>query len=225
MDIQYNRNEDFKTIILPNNKNTSCNSNSTSSSTSSKNSSSSIEPTATAAQRTDGPKQKILDDESSAKQTLTEATLLLNDHKEIETTVIFLPNVWSLMPNSVEYQKIVESYKNFIENPPAEQQPISAKTSQTTTATTTNSSVKNEPLDSDKQQPQQDIIKQATSEAIKSSPIKLQQQKPKEEKPDSNDDEMANSASPTLSSQDNNQESEQPEMSSIETITKSLKAL
>ena len=86
LDIQYNRNEDFKTIILPNKLNSESN-----------------EATG----------------EESAQRAATEATLMLNDDKDVETTVMFLPNVWSLMPNSVEYQKLVEGYANYIDNPPA----------------------------------------------------------------------------------------------------------
>ena len=95
MDIQYNRNEDFKTIILP-----------------TKLSAGSNEATG----------------EESAQRAATEATLMLNDDKDVETTVMFLPNVWSLMPNSVEYQKLVESYANFIENPPVAAQQAEATT-------------------------------------------------------------------------------------------------
>ena len=42
----------------------------------------------------------------------------LNDDRHIENTVIFLPNVWTLMPTSVEYEKIAAAYKDFIDNPP-----------------------------------------------------------------------------------------------------------
>ena len=77
MEIQYNRKEDYRTVILP--------------------------------------KQSDLNGD-----TKPDATLSLNDSKDIETTVIFLPNIWSLMPNSIEYQKVVDAYKEYIENPPAE---------------------------------------------------------------------------------------------------------
>ncbi len=97
LDIQYNRNEDYKTIILPQNSH------------SNEKKSLDIED---AAEKLNEPELK------SGSTKKPEATLLLNDDKEIETTVIFLPNIWSLMPTSIEYQKIVDAYKNFIENPP-----------------------------------------------------------------------------------------------------------
>lgn len=61
------------------------------------------------------------------------ATLSMNDDKAVETTVIFLPNVWSLMPTSLEYQKILEAYTNFIHDDP----------DTTTTNTTAPSSTEN----------------------------------------------------------------------------------
>lgn len=108
MDIQYNRNEDFKTVILPNTTTTST----------------------TAASKSDAMEQAEGKDDTDA--SVTEATLLLDDQKDIETTVIFLPNIWSLMPNSAEYVKMVEAYKNFIENPP-EEEPEPAKEATITT--------------------------------------------------------------------------------------------
>jgi len=99
LDIQYNRNEDYKTIILPQN------------SYSKEKKSLDIDDAA----------EKLNESEQNSGSTKKpEATLLLNDDKEVETTVIFLPNIWSLMPTSIEYQKIVEAYKNFIENPPVQ---------------------------------------------------------------------------------------------------------
>lgn len=44
--------------------------------------------------------------------------ITLNEDRHIENTVIFLPNVWTLMPNTEDYENIVAAYKNFIENPP-----------------------------------------------------------------------------------------------------------
>ncbi len=52
--------------------------------------------------------------QAEAKNT---AKLCLDDHKYIETSVIFMPNIWTLMPNNVEYQKIVDQYKTFIDDP------------------------------------------------------------------------------------------------------------
>jgi hypothetical protein len=90
LDIQYNRNEDFKTIILP--------------------SASKPETMDTTANK-ETP-------EAESGADIAQATLALDDQKEIETTVIFLPNIWSLMPNGAEYAKVMEEYRNFIENPP-----------------------------------------------------------------------------------------------------------
>lgn len=88
MDIQYNRNEDYKSTIIRNNINTT-NTNT-------------------------GPPSPSLHGE----QIEDREELNLNDDKDVETTVLFLPNVWSLMPTSIEYQKVVDGYKNLIENPP-----------------------------------------------------------------------------------------------------------
>ncbi len=97
MDIQYNRNEETKTVKLPK---TSRIHNGDS-------------------HGEDGDEK--MDAEATtngADSTSDDEELLdLNDDNEIETTVIFLPNVWSLMPNSIEYQKIIDAYKNYIENP------------------------------------------------------------------------------------------------------------
>lgn len=79
MDIQYNRNEEYKPVKE-----------------------SSAEPTL-------DQNQNGIDD------SIHKPSLTFNDDPDIETTVIFLPNVWSLMPNSLEYQKIVESYKSLID--------------------------------------------------------------------------------------------------------------
>lgn len=51
-------------------------------------------------------------------QSQSMPSLSVNDDRHIENTVIFVPNVWTLMPTSVEYDKIAETYKNFIDNPP-----------------------------------------------------------------------------------------------------------
>jgi hypothetical protein len=83
MDIQYNRNEGYRTVV----KHFQYENNS---------------------------------EENSAEET-AEETVQLNEDRDIETTVIFLPNVWSLLPTSEEYKQIVEAYKNFIDNPPEEQ--------------------------------------------------------------------------------------------------------
>ena len=95
MDIQYNRNEDMKTDELP-------------------------------ANDAEDPEVKADEEETTTTTTTKDATtgdsfkasLDLNDDIDLETTVIFLPNIWSLMPNSIEYQTISDAYKNLIENPP-----------------------------------------------------------------------------------------------------------
>lgn len=83
MDIQYNRNEDYKTVVT----------------------------------KSESDATESMDTSSSF--STTKAKLELDDHDDIETTVMFLPNVWSLMPTTNEYNKLVEEYKNFVENPPA----------------------------------------------------------------------------------------------------------
>jgi Ca2+-binding EF-hand superfamily protein len=40
-----------------------------------------------------------------------------NDTNSIETSVFFMVNVWNCMPNSVEYESIVEKYDRLIDNP------------------------------------------------------------------------------------------------------------
>lgn len=47
-----------------------------------------------------------------------EETISLDDDKYVENTVIFVPNVWSLMPTNIEYQKQVEAYQALIEQEP-----------------------------------------------------------------------------------------------------------
>lgn len=96
MDIQYNRNEEYKTIVVPNQtKDSNQNFNDTNDQTSTSNS-------------------------SSNTTNSTNTTILLNDDKYVETTVLFLPNIWSLMPNTIDYQKLVDAYKNYIDNPSPE---------------------------------------------------------------------------------------------------------
>ena len=114
MDIQYNRKEDYKTIILPNSNMNADNSEShllSNTNTVKVNGNGQTEPNTTAATTSE---QQVLNGTTNKPN----ATLLLNDEKEIETTVIFVHYDWSLMPNSIEYQKTVEAYTNFIDNPP-----------------------------------------------------------------------------------------------------------
>lgn len=72
-------------------------------------------------------------------QQQTQQQLSLNDDRHVENTVIFVPNVWTLMPTSAEYEQIVEAYKNFIENPP-----LSTTTQMVTTPTTVSAKSINE---------------------------------------------------------------------------------
>jgi hypothetical protein len=66
----------------------------------------------------DGCEQQAND---SSDQQENVNMLDLDEDSDVETTVVFLPNVWSLMPTNIDYQKIVEVYKNFIDNPPVEE--------------------------------------------------------------------------------------------------------
>jgi hypothetical protein len=52
----------------------------------------------------------------SSEATVSRNGVLTNDDQDVETTVIFLPNVWSLMPNSIEYQRIMEAYKRLVDH-------------------------------------------------------------------------------------------------------------
>jgi hypothetical protein len=92
--------------------------------------------------RSEGYRTVVKHDVMDGEQIDSEQNMLdLEEDSEIETTVVFLPNVWSLMPTNIEYQKIVEAYKNFIDNPPAEEveetvetKPASVKSEETTNA-------------------------------------------------------------------------------------------
>lgn len=77
MDIQYNRNEEYKAVSK-----TSSN----------------------------------LAGEPSSNDNENLPCVTFNDDSDVDTTVIFVPNVWSLTPNTLEYQKIVEAYKNLIDS-------------------------------------------------------------------------------------------------------------
>ena len=100
LDIQYNRNEDYKTVIK------------------------STESMDTNNEHMNADKKPLT--------TTTTAKLVLDDHDDIETTVMFLPNVWSLMPTTSEYNKLVEQYKNYVENPPAPPVVVTKTEAQTT---------------------------------------------------------------------------------------------
>ena len=106
MDIQYNRNEETKTVKVAKTTRTQ-----------------NGDVGETHSDRSNGKDDdKTEGNTAGVDSTIDDEELLdLNDDNEIETTVIFLPNVWSLMPNSIEYQKIVDAYKNYIENPPDEE--------------------------------------------------------------------------------------------------------
>lgn len=77
-------------------------------------------------------KDSLLADPESKIQ-LSDEELQANEDADVENTVIFLPNVWSLMPDSDEYQRIVEAYKNFVDNPPDEITPTTTTTSDEST--------------------------------------------------------------------------------------------
>ena len=129
MDIQYNRNEEFKTVAL-----------SSSSQQTSKSSrldeqqkpadengdeaSETVKTSTSASQDAEMANSATGEDTASTQKTATtpKVRLDLNDDSDIETTVIFVPNIWSLMPNSIEYQKIAEAYKHFIDNPPVDKE-------------------------------------------------------------------------------------------------------
>ena len=106
MDIQYNRNEETKTVKVAKTSRTQ-----------------NGDIAETHSDSSNGKEdEKMEANTADVDSTIDDEELLdLNDDNEIETTVIFLPNVWSLMPNSIEYQKIVDAYKNYIENPPDEE--------------------------------------------------------------------------------------------------------
>ena len=78
--------------------------------------------------RTEGVKTVVKHQLLDGTSDDIDANLLdLDEDSNVETTVIFLPNVWSLMPTNVEYQKIAEAYKNYIENPPVEEEEVEEK--------------------------------------------------------------------------------------------------
>jgi hypothetical protein len=106
LDIQYNRNEETKTVKVAKTSRTQ-----------------NGDIAETHSDSSNGKEdEKMEANTADVDSTIDDEELLdLNDDNEIETTVIFLPNVWSLMPNSIEYQKIVDAYKNYIENPPDEE--------------------------------------------------------------------------------------------------------
>ena len=122
LDIQYNRNEEYKTIITP--TQTAVVDSSTSSNTST---SATTITTTTTKKGADGctnngdeTTQESTNSSSSSNTVIStnfNAKLSLNNDNDIETTVIFMPNVWSLMQNSIEYQQYVDLYKNLIDNP------------------------------------------------------------------------------------------------------------
>lgn len=172
MDIQYNRNEDFKTIILPTNS------------------------------KVNEERVETADATSTSNTTTNkpEATLLLNDEKDVETTVIFVPNIWSLMPNSIEYQKTVEAYKNFIDNPPP---PHPTQQQQT---------------------PNKPSIVDASSKSvhIESKPDHLEQQQEQEVEMF---EEKQESDHKIVEDDFEDSKNGQTEVNSIEDLTKSLKAL
>ena len=112
MDIQYNRNEEIKTIELNENMAKNGDQETTSALPD--------DAAATSVNESTGITNTTSATTTTPSSIAYKAALDLNDDNDVETTVIFVPNIWSLMPNSIEYQQIVEAYKNFIENPPLE---------------------------------------------------------------------------------------------------------
>lgn len=98
LDIQYNRNENFRTVLRSIQHQMSVESG---------------QSTATDANSSDAAKNG--DEKHPEQQQLP--TISLNDDRHVENTVIFLPNVWSLVPTSADYEKIVAAYREFIDNP------------------------------------------------------------------------------------------------------------
>ena len=112
MDIQYNRNEEIKTIELNENMAKNGDQETTSALPD--------DATVTSVNESTGITNTTSASTTAPSSIAYKASLDLNDDNDVETTVIFVPNIWSLLPNSIEYQQIVEAYKNFIENPPLE---------------------------------------------------------------------------------------------------------
>jgi len=112
LDIQYNRNEEIKTIELNENMAKNGDQETTSALPD--------DAAATSVNESTGITNTTSATTTTPSSIAYKAALDLNDDNDVETTVIFVPNIWSLMPNSIEYQQIVEAYKNFIENPPLE---------------------------------------------------------------------------------------------------------
>ncbi len=190
MDIQYNRNEDYKTIILPNSAAATTSEDDLTNNT-----------VKVGDEQAEQQKQEM----NGTANNKPNATLLLNDEKEIETTVIFVPNVWSLMPNSIEYQKTVEAYKNFIDNPPVSLAPPPPPPAPPTPVSTTPIQVKKS---ADNIQPANETSNQAASSTSNEQNFELKD----EIKLKQDEDEDSNQNAPA-------------EVNSIEDLTKSLKAL
>jgi hypothetical protein len=105
LEIQYNRNEEYKTIVTQTSIIESI-TNNTITSTSTTNATTTNDESSSSSSST----PILLNSNFNVK-------LSLNNDNDIETTIIFMPNVWNLMPNSIEYQQYVDLYKNLIENP------------------------------------------------------------------------------------------------------------
>lgn len=103
MDIQYNRMENYRTVVRTS---------TTQLSTIDENSNSAAQNGGGETTNSGGT------EEQQQQQQQPQQQLSLNDDRHVENTVIFVPNVWTLMPTSAEYEQIVEAYKNFIDNPP-----------------------------------------------------------------------------------------------------------
>jgi hypothetical protein len=129
LDIQYNRNEEYKTTKVVNH--------STASTYLSNSNNSTVSDQTTSEKSESAASEKEMID--------------FDDDSEIESTIIFLPNVWSLMPNTIEYQKLVELYKNYVENPSEFHQSNANSAKQSTSTKPSDSSevVKKEPVNAE----------------------------------------------------------------------------
>ena len=117
LEIQYNRNEEYKTILTPTGGTSQTIINDISNTNSTNSAPISTASAVDASDAADGIDKEGSNESNSSSSSNFNVKLSLNNDNDIETTVIFMPNVWSLMPNSIEYQQFVDLYRNLIENP------------------------------------------------------------------------------------------------------------
>lgn len=157
LDIQYNRNDNYRIVVRPSGQVTT-------------NGSASNGETSTNSDANNGVSGE------------PQQYLSFNDDRHIENTVIFLPNVWTLMPTSVEYDKIAEAYKSFIDKPPIVSTTSSTATTTTTTQesnskqikTTSNDTKSNIVIQTDTKQPDQQHQKTTTTSATTATVPKVE---------------------------------------------------